>query len=82
MNYYGNLHKSLALASEVYTFLRQALRQVDVNLPLRGPSAFQHGDFTYSQQSTGRLDHFEGSERIAFKGEEIFTLSYHGGSVR
>lgn len=82
MNYYGCVHKPVVSEANVYTFLQQALRQIDVNLPLRGPSSLHSGDFTYSHQSTGGLEHFAGSERIAFRGEEIYTLSYHGGRVR
>jgi hypothetical protein len=82
MNYYGYVHTLVVPVANVYAFLQQALRQVDVHLPLRGPRAWQSGNFTYWHQSTGDLDHFVGSEHIAFKGEEIYTLHYHGGNVQ
>lgn len=82
MNYYGCVHNPVVPEATVYTFLQQALRQMDVNLPLRGPSALQRGDLTYWHHSTGSLARFVGSEHIGFKGKEIYTLNYHGGNVR
>jgi Domain of unknown function (DUF5680) len=82
MNYYGGVHTPVVPAAVVYTFLQQALKQVNACLPLRGPHWWQSGDLTYRHQSTGDLERFSGSEHIACKGEEIYTLHYHGGRVQ
>jgi len=40
------------------------------------------GDFEYIDESTGDITAFSGTEKILFKGQEIYRLDYHGGAVK
>ena len=81
MNYYGEVTNDTVRCIDVYRFLQKALRQVDLSRPLRGPSEFSDGAFTYRTDSTGGLDRFSGRETISFRGREVYSLDYHGGRV-
>ncbi len=82
MNYYGRITSDTVPEKEVYEFLRMAMRQVKENRPFRGPDRFKSGSFEYIDESTGDVNWFSGTERILFKGREVYRLFYHGGIVR
>lgn len=84
MNYYGvTVDKSLS-EEAMDMVLRPALMMVgeDENvLPVRGPSKFENGQYTYTFKSFGTLDNFNGKEEI-YKGNKlIFELNCHGGFI-
>ena len=81
MNYFGKILSNVVSAKEVYKFLQSAMRQVKEDRPFRGPNYFRSGDFEYIDESTGDVHNFVGVERILFKGQEIYRLNYHGGSM-
>lgn len=81
MNYYGVIFGSEIDSKLVYKFLRLALRQVDSQKPFRGPREFSNEDYSYSNQSDGTIHAFRGTESIFYKGQEVYTLIYHGGAV-
>ena len=82
MNYYGKIVSDVVSAKEIYEFLKIAMRQVKEDRPFRGPNNFKSGDFEYIDESTGDINDFSGTEKILFKGQEIYRLIYHGGIVK
>jgi len=81
MNYYGKIVSDVVPAKQIYDFLKMAMRQVKEDRPFRGPNNFKNGDFEYIDQSTGDINDFSGTEKILFKGQEVYRLIYHGGVV-
>ena len=81
MNYFGEVTDVSVPPIDVYRFLQQAMRHVDVARPYRGPDAFNDGELAYRDESEGDLEQFTGIERILRAGREIYRLSYHGGKV-
>lgn len=81
MNYYGYMRSDKIDSKKIYAFLRKAMSLVDEKRPFRGPSHLKEGDFEYIDGSEGTLDNFKGTEKILYKGEEVYRLEYHGGKV-
>jgi hypothetical protein len=67
---------------DVYRFLREALRTCPVSNPYRGAEEFQNGEFRYDNHHQGQIDRFSGSERITWRHQEVYTLSYAGGFLK
>ncbi len=82
MNYFGKIYPDEVPCEEVYKFLQSAMRQVKEDRPFRGPNNFKSGGFEYIDESTGDIHDFTGAERIIHKGQEIYRLNYHGGSMQ
>jgi len=82
MNYYGKITSNIISAKQIYEFLKMAMRQVKEDRPFRGPNNLKSGDFEYIDKSTGDINDFSGTEKILFKGQEIYRLVYHGGNVK
>lgn len=82
MNYYGKIIDSSSSPKEVYAFLKEALRQVEKELPYRGPARFNKDKFEYRNESKGGLENFIGEEIIRYNGKEVYTLYYHGGLIK
>jgi hypothetical protein len=82
MNYYGRTVDKKFPAEEIYAFLQKALRQVTLVRPFRGPSIFAEGDFMYNDESSGTLENFSGAERILSNRHKVYTLKYHGGTIK
>ena len=82
MVYYGSIFSKDIDFSEVYKFLRRALRESPKEAPYRGPSEFKDGDWLYSNrlgmEDSGR---FSGEEMIIFQGDIVYSAEYHGGLV-
>jgi hypothetical protein len=67
-------------ATEVFEFLKKALREFPKDKPFRrGTNKLKIGDYTYIDKCLGTLESFEGNEEILFKGKKIYTLEYFGG---
>lgn len=81
MNYYGLITSTAVPVKEIYAFLRKALRKVEEKRPFRGPDYFREGQWEYGDQTKGSLEEFMGSERILYRGKEVYVLSYNGGRV-
>jgi hypothetical protein len=81
MNYYGYMLSDKIDSEKVYEFLRHAMSRVDEQRPFRGPPHLKKGDFEYIDESNGTLGNFKGTERIAYKGEDVYKLDYHGGML-
>lgn len=82
LNYYGKIYRDVVPASEVYQFLQMALRQIQLDRPFRGPDSHKDQEFEYRDESYGSIDLFAGTERIFYRGEEIYRLDYHGGLIK
>lgn len=81
MNFYGFMLDQEIDSKVVYEFLRKAMSLVREERPFRGPSEFVDGDFKYTDESEGDVARFKGTERIFFRGREVYRLHYHGGAV-
>ena len=75
--YFGNK----AFAKETFTFLKKALKLVEVNRPFRGPNNICEGDWEYKDASEGDIINFKGTEQIFYQGKEVFKQNYCGGIV-
>lgn len=82
MNYYGKCVSKTLTPKEIYGFVRKGMRQVGIDRPFRGPSEFIEGEWRYTDASTGGIEDFSGHEEIYFKGEKVYDLVYHGGSIK
>ncbi|MDD1679308.1 MAG: DUF5680 domain-containing protein [Methanomicrobiales archaeon] len=81
MNYFGKAIEEMVPASQVYTFLQQALYMARPDRPYRGPEYFRAGPFSYVDKSHGVLDDFTGEEVIYFRDQQVYHLVYHGGRI-
>jgi CRISPR/Cas system CSM-associated protein Csm2 small subunit len=81
MNYYGITYRQEKTPEGFAEFLHKSLSKVTVGAPYRGPEYFKDNDFEYFNSVEGSIEDFRGVERIVYKGEEIYKLYYHGGSI-
>lgn len=81
MNYYGSVIFDIVPAKDVYQFLKKAMCQVSEERPFRGPDKFSENDFEYFDKSEGDVNSFRGIEKIKYRGQEVYRLFYHGGSI-
>ncbi len=77
----GVISDRLSAEAEVFVFLKEALRQVTVEEPFRGPRRYARGPSTYSNTSTGTVERFHGVEEILLGDECIYRLHYEGGLI-
>jgi len=82
MSYEGEVSDPAVEASQIYDFLKKALRQVTVFKPFRGPTHFMEGNFEYINKSEGDINKFQGKETIYFNNQEVYHLHYYGGAVK
>lgn len=79
------IEKFYPQVEEIFTFLRKALLRKDLkkaeDVPVRGPSEFNEGDFRYTFSFEGDMACFYGRERIYLKGELVFFQDIIGGFV-
>ncbi len=82
MNYYGAVSNEIVPAGQVYAFLQKAMNRVKEERPFRGPHSFKEDDYEYLDESQGTVELFTGVEKIFYRGQEIYRLNYHGGTVK
>ncbi len=70
-----------AFAKQTFAFLKKALMCVDGSRPYRGPHLMREGYWKYSNQVSGDITSFSGTEKILFKGKRVFTQNYIGGLI-
>lgn len=80
MVYYGLVVPSVK-AESVYMILRNALKQMPEEMPLRGPEAYQHEDYQYQNTWKGLLERYSGEEKILKNGELVYHANYLGGLI-
>lgn len=82
MGYAGGIITLDVSLSEVYAFLRAALRQVTAERPYRGPRQWRKGVCVYTDDSQGDLAWFWGTETITHRGQLVYQLRYSGGLLK
>ena len=63
-------------------FLKEALRQADVNMPYRGPEYYQSGEYVYKCNVVGDFTWFQGYEEIYCNNEKVYECYFHGGITK
>lgn len=63
-------------------FLKEALRNADVQMPYRGPEYYQAGEYTYKCKVSGDFNWFQGHEEIYWMNELIYECYFHGGLLK
>lgn len=81
MIYYGWVNSATEDFKGVYSFLQKALSKPPENIPLRGPSRFEEGNFVYHSKWEGDIEQYSGEETISKDGKEIYRERYNGGWV-
>uniref|UniRef100_UPI00403F159F DUF5680 domain-containing protein n=1 Tax=Geobacillus sp. FSL W8-0026 TaxID=2954597 RepID=UPI00403F159F len=79
---HGNYCNERCSSTEVYSFLRKAMRNVSADNPFRGPKEFVEGDYIYRDSNKGELGKFVGKETISFANEVVYSLHYSGGFIK
>ena len=79
MVYYGLVHDGAN--KDVYGFLMESLSNTTVDMPYRGPTLFEKGEWKYENKLVGGVDRFSGTEKIFRDGQCIYEASYIGGLV-
>jgi len=78
-------HGDLEFARRINAFLRKALLNVKQERPFRGPSLLVQDDFVYVDRSRGDITHFNGTERIFYRDDNVFKRvfkqDYIGGLI-
>jgi len=74
-------HNDLAFTRKTFTFLKQALSAGEkvTSFQPRGPKKFNDGDWEYICDWEGDITKFNGSEKILYKENVIFTYNFNGG---
>lgn len=84
MNYRGYTFDNTLGEEAMDNALRPALMQIGNDkkiLPLRGPSKFVNGDYTYTFEVDGDIKNFSALEKIFKKDKLIYSLSCQGGEI-
>lgn len=64
------------------SFLKQALLTVNFEMPYRGQSKFQDGDYVYICEVSGNFEYFSGKEIMYHQDEKVYECNFSGGIVR
>ena len=78
MNYYGRIIEENFNGD----FLKEALLQVDEELPFRGPLFYQKGEYLYLLRIQGKIDFFQGVEEIYYQTYKVYEGFIQGGIVK
>lgn len=78
MNYYGRVIEENFNGD----FLKEALLQVDEELPFRGPLFYQKGEYLYLLRIQGKIDFFQGVEEIYYQTYKVYEDFIQGGIVK
>lgn len=69
-------------ARTAYAFLRQALRALPTDFPVRGPQCLEEAGWRYTCHHSGTLAAFDGTESITDpEGAVVYQLRFAGGLV-
>ena len=78
----GQLEGYGGIVKPTFTFLKQALMQVSLQMPFRGPNEYSHDDWKYVfRLLRGDITDFLGEEDIFKKDKKVFTQTAMGGLV-
>jgi hypothetical protein len=83
MSYAGGLCPGVepTQAPSIYAHLREALLQVPIGLPLRGPEEYVEDELRYTCEAHGSIERFHGAEAISCGGQLLYELHFAGGCV-
>jgi hypothetical protein len=84
MSYQGKANDDLSeeFIEKIYSFLKQALMNIDKDMPFRGPKEFSEGDFRYTFKIKGNYSYFVGQERVFYKEESVFFQDVMGSLIK
>lgn len=63
-------------------FLKEALLNVPLEKPFRGPEQYSRGGYEYNCEVVGDFGWFQGRETIRLDGVEIYECFFHGGLIK
>ena len=78
MNYYGKVFDEHFNSD----FLKNALSQVNINKPFRGPEIYIKGDYIYTSYVIVDVSYFNGEEKIYYQSKKIYECLFQGGVIR
>lgn len=84
----GNPYWSMNYAGRVVgdnfsgDFLKEALLNVQSDMPFRGPSVYKNGDYVYKCFVDGSFGWFQGYENISYKNNIIYECYFHGSAIK
>ena len=83
MTYSGGIlpGSDYGMAGDIFRFLKAALREPDLNCPVRGPPEFSRNGFAYTSSFSGGFWDFTGSEKILHREDEVYSLHFSGGRI-
>jgi len=81
MTFYGATTPGRKAPADFPAFHKSALRRASIDAPFRGPALYREGEYTYLNTWVGSVEEFSGVERVFFRDEEVFHLTYQGGSL-
>ncbi|NLD35811.1 MAG: hypothetical protein GX654_02995 [Desulfatiglans sp.] len=82
LNYFGEILPGGSAPKKIYSFLKEAMRLITPEYPLRGPEFYENLNYRYENKQHGSFNHFHGIEKIFEKNEEVYVLYYHGGIIK
>lgn len=80
MVYYGRVEEGVQ-PDPIYSLLRDALKAMPEDYPLRGPKELKKESWTYQNSWQGDIDNYSGEETIADNGKIVYRAHYMGGWV-
>lgn len=63
-------------------FLKEALLHVPEDMPFRGPSVYENGDYAYRCTIDGDFEWFQGYETISYQSRVIYECHFHGSIIK
>ncbi len=82
MNYRGGMMEGYEdMAKDVFEFLKEALSNLPIDNPYRGPENYEKEDLKYLNEFKGDIEDFTGYEVIKLDGDKIYERIYHGGTL-
>jgi predicted small secreted protein len=81
MVYSGGIVDDNFGSKEVYSFLKDALKRVDEEFPVRGKAFLSNNRYIYQNAHEGDFGQFIGYESIEANEELIYELHYSGGYI-
>ncbi|PKL26201.1 MAG: transcriptional regulator [Spirochaetae bacterium HGW-Spirochaetae-3] len=78
MNYTGRVLGELFSGD----FLKEALANVSMDMPFRGPRVYVNNEYCYHCFVNGSFDWFDGYEEIVVRDQKVYECKFHGGTVK
>ncbi len=81
MNYYGKVYSDND-TTNIYAFLKEALKLVNEVMPYRGPEYLENREMKYYCKVKDDFTGFKGEEKIICKNKTVYKLEFHGGYIK